>query len=628
MFTSHATNPTGDFLSLEELTLLPMATGMMKNNLFAQRKKAQAKAAKRMKETPIIKSPRTQLLENQARMKEFAREQKERIEKSRAQLQKDIDEQRKREALAREEQRRAMERSERPNEEGLQDNLNESSNASGSAKRKLPSKRGGYSNPSTTPAMQVEVQLPRPSFVVPPTYTSVSSMSATAIPPENLQAVRHIIESGIETSVFCAPYADGQIRTWNDLAMPAEPSAWSTDYKNWCKPEAWSSMAWEYESKNPKKLVPMAHNGNYNNILEISAGTPVTNPSLWPPQLTAMGIETDVPRSDVLPQSDFILRITRTDPFAGSSNGGSPIYRSMTLNQAVDEMALSLLCASQGIGPPVYACVAWKWKNQEGKTTPLYGMTMILRKSDGDMMTYVEKLRAAFPRTPEGPSRGLIRMAEETAVNTIGLCFHLGWMGLINFDMKPANMLMSEREGMFYLSDFDGVLCRHVEPEDGGVKTCFFVNLLLMCFHVQSYIASVTFPSAFLATAAPILVELWTEAVRSPSSFGPGAEWLRQAVIADTEEGIFDQGMLARMPPKKRFATQLKMMIYEYAFSTGEGRRPGPKINSFKWDTKEDYFSGPAALVPHLLRYVVLYNSPVPKEFSDVFAARPKSNDT
>ena len=622
MFTSRAANPTGDSLSLEELTLLPMATGMMKNNLFAQRKKAQAKATKRMKETPIIKSPRTQLLENQARMKEFAREQQERIEKSRAQLQQAIEERQKREALAREDQRRAMEQSERPNEEERQDNLNESSNHSSSVRRKVPSKRYGLSNPSTAPATQVKPQLPRPSFVDPPMYTSVSSMSATAVPAENLQEVKQMVESGIETSVFCAPYADGRIRTWDDLAMPDESSVWSTDYKNWCNSEAWSSMAWEYESGNPKKLVSMSHFGNYNNILKISAGTPVSNPSLWPPQLTAMGIETIVPRSDVLPQSDYILRITRTDPFGGSSSSGSQVYRSMTLNQVVDEMALSLLAASQGIGPPVYACVAWKWKNQEGKAKPLYGMTMILRRADGDMMTYVEKLRADFPRTTQGPSNGMIRMSEETAINTIGLCFHMGWMGLINFDMKPANMLMSEREGMFYLSDFDGVLCRQVDPEDGGVKTCFFVNLLLMCFHVQSYIASVTFTSAFLATAAPILVELWTEAVRSPSSFGPGAEWLKQAVITNTEEGIFDQGTLARMPPKKSLATQLKMMVYEYAFATGEGRRPGPKIKSFAWDTSEDYFSGPAALVPQLMKYVVMYNSAVPEEFSDIFAAR------
>lgn len=603
----------------------------MKNNLFAQRKKSQAKAAKRAKQAPVIKSPRTQMLENQARMKEFAREQQDRLEQSRADLQRDIEERRQREALAREEQRKAMERAQ-------QDQDGEASEAprpAGSPKRKLPSKRGGPGGPGgpaaaaprAPPEPQAKPQLPRSTFVEPPTYASVSAMSASATPPESLDKVKQMVASSVEIAVLCAPYADGRIRTWSELAMPDEPSEWRKDYEEWSKPEAWSGMAWEYADGNPKKLASLSKTGNYNNILTVSAGTPVTNPSSWPPQLTAMGISTEVPRSEVLPQAEYILRITRTDPFGGSSSA-SPIYRSMTMEQVVDEMALSLLAASQGIGPPVYACVAWEWKDQKEGSNKLYGMTMILRKSDGDMISYVEKLRAAFPRTPEGPSRGMIRMAEETAVNTIGLCFHLGWMNLINFDMKPANMLMREKDGMFYLSDFDGILCRHVSPEDGGVKTCFFVNLLLMCFHVQSYVSGLTFPSAFLATAAPILVELWAEAVRSPQTFGPGAGWLKRTVLAVTEEaGVFDQGVLSRQPMPQRFATQLKMMIYEYAFSSNDGRKPSSKVKNFEWDTREDYFSGPAALVPQVLRFVVLYSSVVPEEYADVFAARPGAGE-
>jgi hypothetical protein len=600
-----------------------MATGMMKNNLFDQRKKAQAKAAKRAKQPVVIKSPRTQLLENQERMKKFAEDRQRSLEESRENLKQEMEERRKREALAREEQRKAMERAMESQKEA-----GDEQGQAGSPKRKLPSKRGAPPGPSaeaprSTPAAQAKPQLPRPTFVEPPTYASVSAMSSSATPPDSLDKVKQMVASSVETAVLCAPYADGRIRTWSELAMPDETSAWRGDYERWSKPDAWASMAWSYADDNPNKLASLSKIGNYNNILSISAATPVSNPSLWPPQLTAMGIATDVPRSEVLPQADYILRITRTDPFGGSSSA-SPVYRSMTMEQVVDEMALSLLAASQGIGPPVYACVAWKWKDQKEASKQLYGMTMILRKSDGDMISYVEKLRAAFPRTPEGPSKGMIRMAEETAVNTIGLCFHLGWMNLINFDMKPANMLMRETEGMFYLSDFDGILCRQVSPEDGGVKTCFFVNLLLMCFHVQSYVSGVTFPSAFLATAGPILVELWAEAVRSPSTFGPGADWLKRTVLAVTEEaGLFDQGVLARQPTPQRFATQLKMMVYEYGFSTSDGRRPSAKTKQFAWDAREDYFSGPAALVPQVLRFVVLYSSVVPEEYADVFAARP-----
>jgi hypothetical protein len=608
-------------LSLDELSLLPTATGMMKKNIFTQRKKAQAKAAKRAKEAVVIKSPRTQMLENQARMKQFADDRQKSVRDNQQAQQREMEERSRREALAREEQRKAMEQALESQKDAI-----DGENPDGAPKRKLPSKRSvpvGPAEPRPAPAPQAKPQIPRPVFVDAPTYASVSAMSASAIPPESLDKVKQMVASSVETAVLCAPYPDGRIRTWSELAMPTETGALRKDYETWTKPEAWASMAWDYADGNPKKLVSLSEVGNYNNILKISAGTPVTDPSLWPPQLAAMGIATDVPRSEVLPQSDYILRMTRTEPFSGSSSS-TPVYRFMTMDQLVDEIALSLLAASQGIGPPVYGCVAWKSKHHEKESTSLYGMVMILRKSEGDMNLYIDKLRAAFPRTPEGPSKDMIRMAEETAINTIGLCFHIGWTGLINFDMKPSNMLLRESEGMFYLSDFDGILCRQVDPQDGGVKTCFFVNLLLMCFHVQAYTSGATFPSAFLATAAPILVELWGEAVRSPSTFGPGAAWLSRTMLAATEEeGLFDQGTLARLPPQRRFATQLKMMIYEYGFSTREGRTPSQKVKQFGWDVNADFFSGPAALVPQVLRYVVLYSSVVPEEYEDVFAARP-----
>ena len=120
-------------LSLEELALLPIDTGMMKNNLFAKRKKAQAMAAKRAKEAPVLKSPRTQMLENQERMKDFARGKKDRLEQARAGVQREVEERRKSDALAREDQRQAIERMEQSN--------GENSSFPPSPKRKLPSKR-------------------------------------------------------------------------------------------------------------------------------------------------------------------------------------------------------------------------------------------------------------------------------------------------------------------------------------------------------------------------------------------------------------------------------------------------------------------------------------------------------
>lgn len=600
-------------------------------NLFAKRRMDQAKATKRAKTTKVLKSPRTQQLENMQLQQRRAEEQQQRLEQSRLAEKRNLEERREREALAEEQQRKALEQARQDGKDGAESDQAET------RRRKLPSKRKGtlaaeanqldqstLPEASQTPQAPQTPQFPRPVFVPTPVYSTVATMADFATPPENLDKVKEMISSGLDASVFCAPYADGHIRTWEELAMPEEANPLRNDYISWTKPEAWVSLPDDYQNGNPSGLVSITQTGNYNNILAVSAGTPVSNPSSWPPQLSNMGLGTDLERSKVLPQADYILRMTRTDPFKSRSGSNSPpMYRSMTREQVVTEMSLSLLTASQGVGLPVHACVAWKWKPDSTDTQQMYGLVMVLRRSEGDMNVHIEKLRRTFPRTPEGPSKNLIRMAEEAAVNTIGLCFHLGWMGLINFDMKPANMLMREINGMFYLSDFDGVFYRQVSPEVGGVKTCFFVNLLLMCFQVQSYVNGLTFPSAFLATTVPILLELWTEAVRSPGTFGPGAEWLTRTVLTiDADDGEFDQGLLKRLPPAQLYAAQLKMMIYEYGFSTSEGKNPSSKVKSFPWDTKKDFFSGPSLLVPQLLRYIVLYNNPVPPGYEDLFASR------
>ena len=608
-------------LSVAELSLLPMKTEM-KSNLFDKRRKQQSAAAKRAKQpTLAVKSPRTQHLENQARLKEFSKNERQRVQQQRVSVQEEDAKRQKRAADAREDQRVAMERAEQLRDEkqaGSQDGEGSSSPA-----RKKPVKRA---TPRATPlaAPRAEPQLPRPVFVDLLSYASVSTYMAQPA-PESVARVKQLVSESFETTVLCAPYPDGQIRAWSELAQPLDAEL-RTDYEKWSSPSAWASMADEYAGENPKRLVSLAKSGNYNNILKVSTGTPVADSAAWPPQLTAMGIGTDVPRSEVLPQADYVIRITRTDAFPSKSSSPQ-VFRSMTAQQVVDEIALSLLAGAQGVGPPVYAAVVWKWNSTNASDSqPKYGMTMVLRESSGDMNFYVQQLREQFPRTTEGPSRGMMRMAEETAVNTVGLCFHLAMLGLINFDMKPANLLMREKDAMFYLSDFDGILCRAVDPEDGGVKTCFFVNLLMLCFHVQTYVQlqSGTFTASFLAAAAPVLIELWTEAVRSPSTFGPGAEWLKKTPItADEDEGVFDQGELARLQPKQALSTQLKMMIFEYGFSTRDGRQPPEKIKRFKWDFKVDFFSGAAALVPQVMRYVVLYMSDAPEEFADLFAARP-----
>jgi hypothetical protein len=64
------------------------------------------------------------------------------------------------------------------------------------------------------------------------------------------------------------------------------------------------------------------------------------------------------------------------------------------------------------------------------------------------------------------------------------------------------------------------------------------------------------------------------------------------------------------------------MLIYEYGFATTGGKRPSARLRSFDWDDSDDFFGGPAKLVPQVLRYVVFHNSPFPSEYTDLFAVR------
>ena len=118
----------------------------------------------------------------------------------------------------------------------------------------------------------------------------------------------------------------------------------------------------------------------------------------------------------------------------------------------------------------------------------------------------------------------MLKAVEEAARFLVGLCFHIGHTQHINYDMKQGNLLMHETSGKFYMTDFDVMYYRYIPPEVAGVKACFFVNLLLLAMNVRAYSESAMIMNALIGVFTPILVELWNECVRSPDTFGEGAQ--------------------------------------------------------------------------------------------------------
>ena len=605
-------------LSVEELARLAEHTSM--NALVKERKKKQQAAAKRKALGPqVVDSPRTQLRKNQELAKEAAAKEKQRQEQIRANKKAKEEEEAVRERQRREDQRRAAEDVEMPD-------------AGGGEGEGVPRQRA---RPRAmipllpTPVARVDPfeGLPKPEHVETPTWKSVSSIAVAGL-PSSIEVLKPFVRTSIDLVVLCAPRPDGEVRTWNELEAPPVDSPFAADWASWLSPVKWKSMSDAWRLGNTQQLKKVTAAGNYNDVLTVSAGTPVNDSSAWPPQLRGSGVDVteDTAVVATLPRADYVIRTTRTDPFP-SEAGEVPTYRAMRLESVVDEMSLALQAAAQGIGPPIYAAVAYPWDHGEKQTSEQrYGMILIMRKADGNMADWTSRVQ----ELPEdrsallgGPLRAMKRTIEESADFLVNLCFHIGSTQHINYDMKQGNLLMHEVSGNFYMTDFDAMYYRYIPPEIAGTKTCFFVNLLLLAMHVRAYAFSTTVTNALLGVFSPILVEIWNEAVNSPATSGQGFRWLREARIAPTyETGSFNHRTLRGLPPGARLGRQLAMMVFEYLFDKSDDKRAPLAATQWQhWDFEKSAFfqGGFKPLVPQLMRFVVLYNRPVPSALRSLF---------
>ena len=608
--------------SVDELARLTEHTAM--KDIFAQRKKAQAKAAKRKADGPqVLLSPRSQLRENQERARAAGAAERSRQEQARAEQLAQQKEAQARKAAQREELRKLVQ--EAPG--GAQEAPGGAQEAPGGAQgpaRARPSKRAA---PGGDAATRAELPLPAPAFVDVPTWESVSALAAGAA-QMSIEELKPMVRSAIDTAVLCAPRPDGQIRTWNELLAPPGDNVFAADWAAWLSPATWINMPRSRYLGNTQHLEPVTQAGNYNEVLKVTAATPVNDSTSWPPQLRRLGVEVtdDTPLVATLPLADYVVRMTRMDPFPSMSSE-PPSYRAMKLEALVDEMTLALQAAARGIGPPIYGAVAWPWERQPGdKGAQKYGMIIIMRKADGNMSHWSHELRKMPQHQPHplhGPSPVLRRTVEEAGSYLVGLCFHIGWTQHINYDMKQGNLLIHETSGQFYMTDFDVMYYRYVPPAVAGVKACFFVNLLLLAMHVRAYSDSNTVTNSLVGVFTPILVELWSEALRLPAAFGNGAGWLKLAKIAPTHDvGSFDHRQLARLDPSARLGAQLSMMVFEYLFDDTGGKRPPPAAAQWdQWVKKKDFVGGYKPLVPQLLKFALLYTRAYPERLRAVFEA-------
>lgn len=485
------------------------------------------------------------------------------------------------------------------------------------------------STPSSTVATPRTRVPPKP--VSKPVSKSVFSFEAlatagSAFDSPGVECIIEEVRARRDAAVLCATNNGQGVQSWNSLhgAATSEDDAES---RRWMSPANWRAFVEmcseinpdlegdEEESRPTHDVALAAASGSYNAVVLPSSTAKLDDARRWPPQLLEAG------RAGA-----YVVRLTKTRPFAPRSPGpdGKPcplVFRFMQLDQVVREMAFALHAASIGMGPPVLAAVSWV--ETTTKTPNLqYGLLLVLERCLGDMIDFELSLREKFPPDSyvSGPSPAYANAAVAAATDVARLCYRAADDGFLNFDIKPANVLW-HKGSSFYLCDFDPVHFVHVPSSVASTKAAFFVNMLLMCMHVRSH-SSNAFAGAFLDAVAPCMLALWRDALRADTPFGNGAGWLAAARLPQGyDDGSFcAQELRHTTSVAERCRRHFEMMVWEYSFSTSDGRQPSKKCVAWpgwqKGPANGSFFGSDVPLVAQLLSYCFFYSKPAPSELA------------
>lgn len=233
-----------------------------------------------------------------------------------------------------------------------------------------------------------------------------------------------------------------------------------------------------------------------------------------------------------------------------------------------------------------------------------------------------------------GPPPGFVSVVEKLTVDIIQRCYDMAASEMVNFDIKPGNILVKHDEDFVSgldvrITDYDSAYCIRVTDTEAPVKQRFFVTLLLLAVHLRAY-GEVNFIDPFMCIAGPLLLELWEGIVSghkgSDGEAVPPPFWLyNTSITKDPVVGSFDLTMLEKKTViHDRLSLQLKMMVFEYLFDANNGKTPPRRAAEWTGWTFQpigDFFSGhKPRLVPQLLRFAIFYNRPAPDSFNTLLA--------
>ena len=276
------------------------------------------------------------------------------------------------------------------------------------------------------PQPVLEVPLPGPQFVAPPLWETVGAGAAAATPRPSRTSSRSCEATSTRCCALLRP--DGQIRTWNELQAPSPDSPFAAEGRG-LSPAKWVSIPRARFMGNTDQLNVLTAAGNYNEVLTVSGGSPVNDSTRWPPQLRRWVWRSQRPLRGCHAAH---CRLRGAHDAHGPLPVGlvRPVLPCDEAGSLVDEMTLALQAAAQGIGPPIYAAVAWPWERQPETSGAKVRHDLDHaqgRRQHGRLSFRLRRAPENQPDPVRGPSPVLRRTVEEAAVNLIGLCFHIGW---------------------------------------------------------------------------------------------------------------------------------------------------------------------------------------------------------
>ena len=290
---------------------------------------------------------------------------------------------------------------------------------------------------------------------------------------------------------------------------------WGEKSGKWSNPAAWRSLAStlsrfsapcssnDSAPNSPQIPLPSwctkVESGEYNSVFFLNDSA--SNFLDLPPIANSSNEE--------IPLSQVVFRLTRCGVV---SKEGKPTSRFKSLKNCAKELNLTLFAATS-FAPVVYAAACFL-----GDSDRRHGLIYVLERG-------VESLNSVIydkvEKTGEKAKNELEFFGKRLALSVFPSIFRQSRLNVMNFDIKPANGLVSTNKKVLFV-DFDASLTsRLVKSDDESFNACMLVNLLLFTAHIVCY-ADHFVASGFAAAVRKLLLEL---------SSAPLPSWLVEARV-------------------------------------------------------------------------------------------------